>query len=115
VDDWPEAGLGQRHPRPRGLGSTLEQDALRAAGGLLLLAGIKVADALFVQLADEVTDADLAQRLRFKNYQGVDQERNFGGLILHTFNHQTHHRGGVSLYLDILGKANDFSGIAPLI
>jgi uncharacterized damage-inducible protein DinB len=45
----------------------------------------------------------------------VEQEKDFGGLVLHVFNHQTHHRGQMSLYLDILGKKNDFSGIAPLI
>ena len=36
-------------------------------------------------------------------------------LVAHMFNHQTHHRGQISLYLDILGKKNDFSGIAPLV
>ncbi len=75
----------------------------------------KDVDALFVQFADEVSPEDLSKPLRFKNYQGVDQERNFGGLVLHTFNHQTHHRGAVSTYLDILGKKNDFSSIAPLV
>jgi uncharacterized damage-inducible protein DinB len=75
----------------------------------------KALDAVFTRFAEEVTPADLAKPLRFTNYQGVEQEKNFGGLVLHTFNHQTHHRGQVSLYLDILGKKNDFSGIAPLI
>jgi uncharacterized damage-inducible protein DinB len=72
-------------------------------------------DAVLTRFAEEITSADLGKRLRFKNYQGVEQEKDFGGLVLHVFNHQTHHRGQISLYLDILGKANDFSGIAPLV
>ena len=75
----------------------------------------KALDALFTRFIDEITPADLGKRLRFKNYQNEDQEKDFGGLVLHVFNHQTHHRGQISLYLDILGKKNDFSGIAPLV
>ncbi|MCL2722457.1 MAG: hypothetical protein FWD47_14095 [Treponema sp.] len=29
--------------------------------------------------------------------------------ITHVFNHQTHHRGMISLYLEMLGKENSFS------
>jgi uncharacterized damage-inducible protein DinB len=31
-------------------------------------------------------------------------------LIIHMFNHQTHHRGMVSLYLELLRVENGFSG-----
>jgi uncharacterized damage-inducible protein DinB len=31
------------------------------------------------------------------------------------FNHQTHHRGMISLYLDMLGKENDFSSLLALV
>jgi uncharacterized damage-inducible protein DinB len=31
------------------------------------------------------------------------------------FNHQTHHRGMISLYLDMLGKENDFSNLFVLL
>ena len=37
--------------------------------------------------------------LSYKNMSGVDSSRNFGELILHFFNHQTHHRGQVSTLL----------------
>jgi uncharacterized damage-inducible protein DinB len=45
----------------------------------------------------------------------VEQDRELGGLIMHLFNHQSHHRGMVSVYLDMLGKQNDFSNILPLV
>jgi uncharacterized damage-inducible protein DinB len=74
-----------------------------------------VVDDLLLQFADEVTPEDFPQRLRYKNWHGVDQDREFGGLVMHVFNHQTHHRGMVSLYLDMLGKQNDFSNIITLV
>jgi uncharacterized damage-inducible protein DinB len=72
-------------------------------------------DEVWIQFADEVSADDLAGRLRYKNWQGVDQDREFGGIVLHAFNHQTHHRGMVSLYLDMLGKQNDFSNLIVLV
>lgn len=75
----------------------------------------EVLDGLFVRLAEELTAEDLAQRLRYKDWRGIDQDRNLGGLILHVFNHQTHHRGMISLYLDMLGKQNDFSAMISLV
>jgi len=75
----------------------------------------QVADDLLSQFADELAPEDFSRRLRYKNWQGVDQDREFGGLVMHVFNHETHHRGQVSLYLDLLGKQNDFSNIIPLV
>ncbi len=72
-------------------------------------------DARFGEFAEEVQVEDLSQRLRYKNFKGVDQDRDFGGLVLHAFNHQTHHRGMVALYLDMLGKENDFSNLFALV
>ena len=57
----------------------------------------------------------MPKRLRYKNFKGIDQDRELGGLILHVFNHQTHHRGMISLYLDMLGKENDFSNLFVLL
>ena len=72
-------------------------------------------DECFTKLADEVAPADLSQRLRYQNFKGVAQEREFGGLVLHAFNHQTHHRGMIALYLDLLGKENDYSNLFVLL
>jgi len=75
----------------------------------------KVFDERFTTFAEELQPADLAQRLRYKNLQGVDQDKEFGGVLLHAFNHQTHHRGMICLYLDQLGKQNDFSNLILLL
>lgn len=75
----------------------------------------KTLDERFAKFADEVQAEDLSKRLRYKNFKGVDQDRDFGGLVLHPFNHQTHHRGMIALYLDLLGKQNDFSNLMVLV
>ena len=75
----------------------------------------KALDTCFTGFAGEVTLADLSQTLRYKNFKGIEQQRHFGGLLLHTFNHQTHHRGMVALYLDLLGRENDYSNLFVLV
>ena len=39
----------------------------------------------------------------------------FGKIVLHVFNHQTHHRGAVSHILDQSGVENDFSNVMQLL
>jgi uncharacterized damage-inducible protein DinB len=75
----------------------------------------KALDECLTKFAEEVTSEDLSQRLHYKDFKGIDQDRELGGLILHMFNHQTHHRGMIALYLDILGKDNDFSSLLALV
>jgi uncharacterized damage-inducible protein DinB len=68
-------------------------------------------DARIVSLMPELTDEDAAKKIKFVNYKGVEFERSAGVLLLHMFNHDTHHRAMVSLYLEMLGKENDYSGL----
>lgn len=72
-------------------------------------------DARISAFAAELTDADLAVDLDFRNSRGEAHTKNFGGLVLHWFNHQTHHRGAVSQILDQMKKANDYSNIMGLL
>ena len=58
-------------------------------------------DAIIEALAAELSDADLAQPLLYRNARG-DFRKNFGALLLHLFNHQTHHRGQASTLLSQL-------------
>jgi uncharacterized damage-inducible protein DinB len=72
-------------------------------------------DTAFKKLSEEVVNEDLPKILRYKNIRGVEQNRVFGGVILHVFNHQTHHRGMISLYLEMLGRENDFSNLVNFV
>jgi len=72
-------------------------------------------DKKIIRFVEEITDSDLAQTLSFKNTKGEAVQKNFGGSIMHVFNHQSHHRGMISLYLDNMKIENDFSSLLPLV
>jgi uncharacterized damage-inducible protein DinB len=69
-------------------------------------------DELLVDFAKELEDADLGRDLRYADSRGNTFTKNFGGLLLHAFNHDTHHRGMISVYLELLGRANDFNSLS---
>jgi uncharacterized damage-inducible protein DinB len=52
----------------------------------------------------------LEKILTYTDSEGNKLEKVMETLLLHVFNHETHHRGMISLYLEMLGKENDFSG-----
>ena len=79
------------------------------------LASRPVLDEKIVSLADELNDGDLGVLLKYTDPHGNDFEKVFGGLFLHTLNHDTHHRGMISLCLEMLGKDNDFDSIRPVL
>lgn len=72
-------------------------------------------DARITAFADEVTDDDLAADLDYRNSRGEAFTRNFGGLVLHLFHHQTHHRGHISMLLDQGQVANDYSSLISIL
>jgi|WetSurMetagenome_2_1015567.scaffolds.fasta_scaffold86078_2 uncharacterized damage-inducible protein DinB len=72
-------------------------------------------DQIIISLADEITQEDLNRFIKYKNWKGEFEEHNIGGILLHMFNHQTHHRGMISLYLEFVGKENDYSGLVKLV
>ncbi|MDR0641229.1 MAG: DinB family protein [Treponema sp.] len=74
-----------------------------------------VLDGLLMDFANELDEGDLAGDLHYSNSAGDRFSKNFGGLLLHVFNHETHHRGMISLYLEILGRANDFNSLSAVL
>jgi len=72
-------------------------------------------DAVFTAFADELTQDDLARDLTYRNYKGENLSKNVGGLVVHIFNHQTHHRGMIALYLDQLDIPNDYSSLSTVV
>ncbi|MDR2101946.1 MAG: DinB family protein [Treponema sp.] len=71
-------------------------------------------DKQIIALIDETLEGDYPQVLKYANSQGKTFEKKFGTALLQVFNHETHHRGMVSLYLELLGKENDFSSLLSL-
>lgn len=59
-------------------------------------------DAVIEALATELSDSDLEAPLLYKNSRG-EFRKSFGSLLLHLFNHQTHHRGQASTLLSQSG------------
>lgn len=53
--------------------------------------------------AAELSDADLDQTLHYHSTRGVPGAKPFGSLVMHFFNHQTHHRGQVTTLLSQAG------------
>jgi uncharacterized damage-inducible protein DinB len=72
-------------------------------------------DLLLLEFINELRTEDLDQYLEYVDSHGKLYKRLFGGLIVHCFNHQTHHRGMISIYLDSLGIDNDFSNLAGMV
>lgn len=56
----------------------------------------QIVDAVISSWCQELTDEDLLKPLTYHNMKGVAARKETGALILHLFNHQTHHRGQVS-------------------
>ena len=71
-------------------------------------------DAIISALAAEVSDADLAQVLTYRNSRG-ECRKHFGSLLLHLFNHQTHHRGQASTLLSQAGVDIGVTDLLELI
>lgn len=72
-------------------------------------------DRKILEFAAQVRPEDFDKKLVYFDSGNNRHERNFGGLILHFFNHQTHHRGMISLYLEFLGVENDFNNLCDLL
>jgi uncharacterized damage-inducible protein DinB len=67
---------------------------------LALLAGMRTKlDSAIVAWTDELTEQELETNLTYANTKGEVSTRTFGLLVIHFFNHQTHHRGQVTTLL----------------
>ena len=60
-------------------------------------------DQLIIDWTHSLHEPHLDQRLRYHNMRGVAAEKPFFGLLVHFFNHQTHHRGQVTTLLTQAG------------
>lgn len=69
-------------------------------------------DACICEWVAQLTEPALADVLEYRNTQGVASTRCFSALILHFFNHQTHHRGQATT---LLSQAGEDVGVTDLL
>jgi uncharacterized damage-inducible protein DinB len=60
-------------------------------------------DILIINWCQEIAEVDLTYNLTYADTKGHNYNKNFGQLIQHFFNHQTHHRGQISTLLNQQG------------
>ena len=72
-------------------------------------------DEKIITFTNEIGEGDLKSPLKYTDSHGNPYEKNFCGLVLHCFNHGTFHRGMISLYLELLGRENDFGSLSAVL
>lgn len=87
----------RRAPAPTWLDQPLADDL----PGLLALR--QHLDRTIAHWAADLRDEDLGHVLAYANMKGVVSTKRYASLILHLFNHQTHHRGQVTTLLSQSG------------
>ncbi len=70
-------------------------------------------DEIMAGFVNELTENDLEQSFEFTNKKGITVNKKLRVYLLHLSHHETHHRGMISLYLEMLGKENDYSSLYP--
>lgn len=69
-------------------------------------------DNQIIHWVEQLSDQDLDSLLSYHNTKGIPANKHFGSLILHFFNHQTHHRGQVTT---LLSQAGEEVGVTDLL
>ncbi|HSB96362.1 MAG TPA: DinB family protein [Spongiibacteraceae bacterium] len=93
-------------PAPDALNEILFTDLEQLAGRRRLL------DKVLCELAQNLDETTLNGTLCYKNTKGVEATRNLFSVLMHVFNHQTHHRGQTTT---LLSQAGVDVGITDLI
>ena len=75
----------------------------------------KVIDAAIKAWAAALTQADLDHVLDYANTKGIRSQKRFSSLVVHLFNHQTHHRGQATTLLFQAGQDVGVTDLLALI
>jgi uncharacterized damage-inducible protein DinB len=105
---FPALAAAQALPKPSGLDQMLSSELP------VLLEHRLHLDAIISAWAAQVTPADLDHALAYVNSQGP-QRKNYGAVLRHFFNHQTHHRGQASTLLSQAGVDIGVTDLLALI
>jgi len=84
-------------PKPHSLAQTLLDDFAE------LSAERRKLDATIITWCEQLGASDLNYKLAYHNMKGEAAVKNFASLMLHFFNHQTHHRGQATTLLSQQG------------
>ncbi|MHA6138853.1 DinB family protein [Pseudomonas mohnii] len=60
-------------------------------------------DQVIVEWSRAITESDLDYTLNYTSMKGAPADKSFYGLVMHFFNHQTHHRGQATTLLSQAG------------
>ena len=69
-------------------------------------------DEVIKRWAAAVRDEHLGHVLHYRNFKGIAGQKRFGSLVMHFFNHQTHHRGQATA---LLCQAGEDVGVTDLL
>lgn len=72
-------------------------------------------DATIITWCEQLDASDLNYKLAYHNMKGEAAVKNFGSLMLHFFNHQTHHRGQATTLLSQQGLNVGVTDLPALI
>lgn len=75
----------------------------------------KQLDSCIEALAAEMGEEQLDQPLSYRNMKGVAAQKHFFALLMHLFNHQTHHRGQATTLLTQAGVDMGVTDLLALI
>ncbi|WP_368737878.1 DinB family protein [Massilia sp. CCM 8734] len=78
-------------------------DAVYSDDLAVLAAHRRWLDGLIEKWLAQLAEADLDHVLHYASTKGIRSQKRFGDLLLHFFNHQTHHRGQASTLLSQAG------------
>lgn len=92
-----ELDVVRQVPTPQSLDAVLFDDFTP------LLQRRELLDETILGFASSITDAELSSILQYKNMRGVQSSRQLFNVLMHFFNHQTHHRGQVTTLLTQCG------------
>ena len=72
-------------------------------------------DTVIINWVAALTEDELSTMLSYHNIKGVASKRRYSSLIIHFFNHQTHHRGQVSTLFSQAGVDIGVTDLLALI
>ncbi len=75
----------------------------------------KLLDGVIKEWAETLSAADLDHVLQYTSTEGVEYHRPMASLLMHFFNHQTHHRGQLSTLLTQMGQDVGVTDLVMLI